>query len=79
MLQCCEESAGPFLAHEWALLGIAGRITEIGDQYMTVQVATVNDKPVEISMQRGAVQTLLPKGTLGALATLAAGALSKDK
>jgi preprotein translocase subunit YajC len=47
--------------------GIIGKITELTDQYMTVQVSTVDGKPVEISMQRGAVQTLLPKGTMKSL------------
>jgi preprotein translocase subunit YajC len=47
--------------------GMIGKITELTDQYMTVQVATVDGKPVEISMQRGAVQTLLPKGTMKSL------------
>ncbi|HYS13373.1 MAG TPA: preprotein translocase subunit YajC [Burkholderiaceae bacterium] len=44
--------------------GIIGKITELSDQYMVVQVASVDGKPVEISMQKGAVQTLLPKGTM---------------
>jgi preprotein translocase subunit YajC len=47
--------------------GIAGKITEIGDQYLTLQVASVDGKPVTLSMQRVAVQTLLPKGTLKSL------------
>jgi preprotein translocase subunit YajC len=44
--------------------GIAGKITEVSDQYLTLQVAAVDGKPVEISIQRAAIQTLLPKGTL---------------
>ncbi len=47
--------------------GIAGKITEISDQYMTLQVASVDGKPVALSIQRTAVQTLLPKGTLKTL------------
>jgi preprotein translocase subunit YajC len=47
--------------------GMVGKITDLTDQYMTVQVSTVDGKPVEISMQRGAVQTLLPKGTMKSL------------
>jgi preprotein translocase subunit YajC len=47
--------------------GIVGKITELSDQYMTLQIATVKDQPVEVSMQRSAVQTLLPKGTLKSL------------
>jgi preprotein translocase subunit YajC len=44
--------------------GIIGKITELGEQYVTLQVAAVDGKAVEISMQRSAVQTLLPKGTM---------------
>jgi preprotein translocase subunit YajC len=47
--------------------GIVGKITEISDQYMTLQVSTIDGKPVELSMQRSAVQTLLPKGTMKSL------------
>jgi len=47
--------------------GMIGKITELSDQYMTVQVASVDGKPVEVNMQRGAVQTLLPKGTMKSL------------
>lgn len=47
--------------------GIVGKITEMSDQYITVQVAAVDGKPVEISMQRAAIQTLLPKGTIKSL------------
>jgi len=47
--------------------GITGKITELADQYMTLQIASVDGKPVAISIQRTAVQTLLPKGTLKTL------------
>ena len=47
--------------------GIAGKITEMADQYITLQVASVDGKPVALSIQRSAVQTLLPKGTLKSL------------
>ena len=39
--------------------GIVGRIAKLGDQYITVEIAP----NTEISVQRAAVQTLLPKGT----------------
>jgi preprotein translocase subunit YajC len=48
--------------------GVVGRITELSDQYLTLQVASVGDKPVSLSIQRSAVQTLLPKGTMKSLA-----------
>lgn len=44
--------------------GLIGKIVELNDQFATLQIATVDNKPVEISVQRGAVQTLLPKGTM---------------
>ena len=47
--------------------GIIGKITEMSDQYVTLQIASVDGKPVEIAMQRSAVQTLLPKGTMKSL------------
>ena len=43
--------------------GILGRISKIGDQYVTVEVA---DK-TELTVQRGAISQLLPKGTIKAL------------
>jgi preprotein translocase subunit YajC len=47
--------------------GMIGKITELTDQYITLQVAAVDGKAVEIAMQRSAVQTLLPKGTMKSL------------
>jgi preprotein translocase subunit YajC len=44
--------------------GIVGKITDMADQYVTLQVSTVNGQPVQLSVQRAAVQTLLPKGTV---------------
>jgi preprotein translocase subunit YajC len=40
--------------------GVLGRITRIGDVYVSLEVAP----NTEISIQRTAVQMLLPKGTL---------------
>ena len=40
--------------------GILGRITKVTDAYLVVELAPGN----EIILQKGAVQTLLPKGTL---------------
>jgi len=44
--------------------GLIGKITEISDQYLTVQICSIDNKAVEVSIQRAAVQTLLPKGTM---------------
>ena len=43
--------------------GIVGRITKLGEQYVTVEVAP----NTEVVMQRSAVQVPLPKGTLKTL------------
>jgi preprotein translocase subunit YajC len=40
--------------------GVLGRITRLGDAYVSVEIAP----ETEISVQRAAVQTILPKGTL---------------
>lgn len=40
--------------------GVLGRITQLNDNYVTLEIA---DK-VEIKVQRSSVQTVLPKGTL---------------
>jgi preprotein translocase subunit YajC len=47
--------------------GVIGKVTELSDQYATLQIASVDNKPVEVSIQRSAVQTLLPKGTMKSL------------
>ena len=43
--------------------GIVGRISKLGEQYMTLEIAN----GVEMNVQRGAVAQLLPKGTIKAL------------
>ena len=43
--------------------GVVGRITKLSDQYATVEVAP----NVEMTVQRGAISQLLPKGTIKSL------------
>ena len=43
--------------------GILGKISKMSDAYITIEIAP----NTEISIQKGAVQTLLPKGTLKTL------------
>ena len=43
--------------------GVLGRITKMGDAYVSLEIAP----NTEISVQRASVQTLLPKGTLKSL------------
>ena len=40
--------------------GVLGKITSVGEAYVTLEIAA----NTEVSVQRGAVQTLLPKGTI---------------
>ena len=44
--------------------GIACRVVEVRDDYMVVQIATVKDEPVNLKMQRIAVQTVLHNGKI---------------
>ena len=43
--------------------GILGKVTKVAEQYVTVEVAA----NTEITVQKSAVSTVLPKGTLKAL------------
>jgi preprotein translocase subunit YajC len=43
--------------------GVLGKITHVAEAYVTVEIAP----NVEVSLQKAAVQTLLPKGTLKSL------------
>ena len=43
--------------------GVLGKISKLGDQYLTIEIAS----GTEIMVQRGAVAQLLPKGTIKAL------------
>jgi preprotein translocase subunit YajC len=43
--------------------GVAGRVTKLGEQYLTVEIAAGTD----IVVQKSAVQLVLPKGTLKTL------------
>ncbi len=47
--------------------GLLGRITKVNDSYVTIEVADLGDKPIEIIMQKSSVSAVLPKGTIKAL------------
>jgi preprotein translocase subunit YajC len=47
--------------------GLAGRVSKVGENYLTVSVAEGKDGPIDIVVQKSAVNALLPKGTLKAL------------
>ncbi|GLR25150.1 preprotein translocase subunit YajC [Limnobacter litoralis] len=44
--------------------GLLGKISKLDDAYLTLDVATLGDKPVEVLVQRASVQTVLPRGTI---------------
>ena len=47
--------------------GLLGKVTKVSDSYITVEISTLGDKPVETVVQRTAVTSILPKGTIKAL------------
>jgi len=47
--------------------GLVGKVNRVGDGYVTVEVASQGDKPIEMQFQKASVQTLLPKGTIKAI------------
>jgi len=47
--------------------GLLGRISKVSDNYVTMEVSTLADKPVEAIVQRNAITSVLPKGTMKAL------------
>ena len=47
--------------------GMVGRVTKVGEGYVTVEVASQGDKAIEMQFQKASVQTLLPKGTIKAI------------
>jgi len=47
--------------------GMAGKIVKVGENYVTLEVGELKDQPVEVQVQKQAIGTLLPKGTLKTL------------
>lgn len=47
--------------------GIVGRVTKVGENYISVEIAEGKDGPVEVTVQKQAIGALLPKGTLKTL------------
>ncbi len=54
--------------------GMVGRITKVGEAYVTLEIAQLPEakagqepQAVEVSFQKNAIQTLLPNGTIKAL------------
>ena len=52
--------ASPALILRFVAGGLLGKITQIGEQYLTVEIA----KGVEVQVQRSAVVQVLPKGAI---------------
>ena len=49
--------------------GLLGRVSRVADQYVTIEVGNVvgGTSAVEMTIQKSAVQALLPKGTIKAI------------
>lgn len=47
--------------------GILGKINKVSDSYVTLEIAQAGDKPIETIVQRSAVTSVLPKGTIKSL------------
>ncbi|SAH97047.1 secreted protein [Bordetella ansorpii] len=47
--------------------GVLGKVSKVTDSYVTIEIADLAEKPVEVIMQKTAVTTVLPKGTIKAL------------
>ena len=47
--------------------GILGRVSRVDEAYVTVEVSSLAAQPVEVVLQKAAVTTVLPKGTIKAL------------
>ncbi len=44
--------------------GITGKISKVGENYITLEIAERKDGPIEVTIQKQAIGMLLPKGTL---------------
>jgi preprotein translocase subunit YajC len=47
--------------------GILGKVSKVSDNYVTVEVADLAERPVEVIVQKPSVSAVLPKGTIKAL------------
>lgn len=47
--------------------GMVGKVVKVGESYVTLEVSRSGGEGVEINMQKAAVQTLLPNGTIKAI------------
>lgn len=47
--------------------GVVGKITKVGESYVTIEVARGGGDAIEMNFQKGSVQTLLPNGTIKAI------------
>ncbi|NJM32554.1 MAG: preprotein translocase subunit YajC [Limnobacter sp.] len=44
--------------------GFLGKISKCGDTYLTVEMANLQEKPVEMLVQRASVTAVLPRNTI---------------
>jgi preprotein translocase subunit YajC len=44
--------------------GLLGKVVKVGDTYLTLDIGEGRGQSIEVLVQRTAIQTLLPKGTI---------------
>ena len=47
--------------------GLLGKVSKVSDSYVTIEISEHGNTAVEVIMQKSAVATVLPKGTIKAL------------
>ena len=47
--------------------GLTGKVTNVGDNYVKIEIGSNSAGPVEITVQRPAIGIVLPKGSLNSL------------
>ena len=47
--------------------GMTGKVTQLGDNYVKIEIGSNSAGPVEVTVQRPAIGIVLPKGSLNSL------------
>jgi preprotein translocase subunit YajC len=47
--------------------GVVGKVSKVGDQYVTLEIATSASGALEVTVQKSAITILLPNGTIKSL------------
>jgi preprotein translocase subunit YajC len=47
--------------------GILGKISKVGESYVTIEISKDGSGAIEVQVQKSAISTVLPKGTIKAI------------